>query len=128
MVLYCFIYCERWRVADMKLNTVLIYMSVVFHSWEEGSTQNSWMPMVEKEQQMSKGKKKILQSFISKLYTSRKLESVSPLSSSSNRNKIFFLKGGRRRQSKGYHWSWDKHQSAQQGVQGPGSATRAFHR
>lgn len=59
MVLYRFIYCERWRVADMKLNTVLTYMPVVFHYWEEGSTQNSWMPMAEKEQQMSEGKKNL---------------------------------------------------------------------
>lgn len=51
----------------MKLNAVPIYMSVVFHSWEEGSTQDSWMPMVEKEKHMPEGQKKTSQSFTSKL-------------------------------------------------------------
>lgn len=34
----------------MKLNTVLIYMSVMFHSWDEGSTQDLLMSVAEKEQ------------------------------------------------------------------------------
>lgn len=84
--------------------------------------------MAEKEQQMSEGKKKSYKILLANYIHHRNWNKLVPYLPVVIEIKCFFLKGGRQRQNKAYHWSWDKHQSAQQGVQSPGSVTRAFHR
>lgn len=111
-----------WMMESSRHETK--YCSVVFHSWEEGNIQvnaHGWKG-TKKCQRVKKPK---TYEVLLVNYTRHGNWKVSPLSSGSNRNKRFFVKGGR--QSKEYHLSWVQHQFGPQGVQGPGGATRSFY-